>query len=372
MNLDPELYGTKIIPFVNVKTFLQETLPQLEFSRDYEEEVVLDAGCGTGGTTFHLVLPLFPQLENLYAIDALPNMIHNAEICNSHPMIEYSVADIEKWPTVKKWECQITKLVSIYCLQWLKDAKKGFRNIYRLLKPGGKAAICFPTQSIFYEAMKEMENNSKWRSYYKEVGEYISDAHLNKRNDSYYEQMVKEIGFEIVYLNEVSANDAFSSDEAYKNFFSSICVVLPHVPVNKKEEFKNELFEEMIKLGGRANDGLPIHKSTVIHLDTGDYLPDSHVNKRNASYYEQMIKEVGFEILHLKEESTADVFSSEEVYKNLYSSICVVLSHIPVNKREEFKNELFEEMIKLGGSSSDGLPVHRSIAIELVIRKNEQ
>ncbi|GIY47839.1 juvenile hormone acid O-methyltransferase [Caerostris extrusa] len=219
MNLDPELYGTKIIPFVNVKGFLQEMLSQLEFSRDYEKEVVLDVGCGTGGTTFHLVLPLFPRLENLYAIDALPKMIHNAEMCNSHPLIEYSVADIEKWPTVKNWRGQITKLVSIYCLQWLKDTKKGFQNIYQLLKPGGKAAICFPMQSIFYEAMKEMENNSKWRSYFKDVGEYISDAHLNKRTSSYYEKMVKEVGFEIVYLNEELANDAFSSDKSFTKVF---------------------------------------------------------------------------------------------------------------------------------------------------------
>ncbi|GIX78074.1 hypothetical protein CEXT_398901 [Caerostris extrusa] len=62
----------------------------------------------------------------------------------------------------------------------------------------------------------------------------------------------------------ISINAPFVLRE--NDFFSSICVVLPHVPVNKKEEFKNELFEEMIKLGGRTNDGLPVHKSTAIHL----------------------------------------------------------------------------------------------------------
>ncbi|GIY88961.1 juvenile hormone acid O-methyltransferase, partial [Caerostris darwini] len=165
MNLDAKLYGAKIIPYANVKRFFKETLPQIEFSKNDEKDVVLDIGCGPGGCTYHLVLPLFPQLEKLYAIDVLHNMIYNAERNNSHPLIEYSVADIENWPTVKKWEGQISKLVSIYCLHWLEDTKKGFQNIHRLLKPGGKAAICFVMQSIFYDAMKEMEN-SKWRSYY--------------------------------------------------------------------------------------------------------------------------------------------------------------------------------------------------------------
>ncbi|GIY10395.1 juvenile hormone acid O-methyltransferase [Caerostris darwini] len=265
MNLDAELYGAQAVPYDHVKRFFKETLPQLEFSKNNEKEVVLDVGCGPGGSTFHLVLPLFNQLEKLYAVDMLPNMIYNAEKNNSHPLIEYSVADIEKWPTVKKWEGQITKLVSIYCLHWLEDAKKGFQNIYRLLKPGGKAAICFAMQSIFYDAIKEMEN-SKWRSYYKDVGNYLPDAHLNKRNASYYEQMVKEVGFEILYLKVESTTDVFSSDEEYINLYSSICVVLSHVPVNKKEEFKNELFEEMIKLGGRNSDGLPVHRSIAIEL----------------------------------------------------------------------------------------------------------
>ncbi|GIY24090.1 hypothetical protein CDAR_578901 [Caerostris darwini] len=153
MNLDAKLYGAKIIPYANVKRFFQETLPQIEFNKNDAKDVVLDVGCGPGGCT----------------------------------------------PTVKKWKGQITKLVSIYCLHWLEDTKKGFQNIHRLLKPGGKAAICFVMQSIFYDAMKEMEN-SKWRSFYKDVGDYLPDSHVNKRKASYYEQMVKEVGFEILHL----------------------------------------------------------------------------------------------------------------------------------------------------------------------------
>ncbi|GIY03498.1 hypothetical protein CDAR_377981 [Caerostris darwini] len=94
--------------------------------------------------------------------------------------------------------------IGIYLLPSLvRRYEKGFQNIYRLLKPGGKAAICFVMQSIFYDAMKEMEN-SKWRSYYEAVGNYLPDSHLNKRKASYYEQMLKGVGFEILHLKEES------------------------------------------------------------------------------------------------------------------------------------------------------------------------
>ncbi|GIY03499.1 juvenile hormone acid O-methyltransferase [Caerostris darwini] len=97
MNLDAELYGAKAIPYDHVKRFFKETLPQIEFNKKDKKEVVLDVGCSPGGSTYNLVLPLFSQLEKLYAIDVLHNMIYNSERNNSHPLIEYSAADIVKW-----------------------------------------------------------------------------------------------------------------------------------------------------------------------------------------------------------------------------------------------------------------------------------
>ncbi|GIY69902.1 hypothetical protein CEXT_537391 [Caerostris extrusa] len=86
---------------------------------------------------------------------------------NSHPLIEYSVADIEKM--------KIRKRLSKY----MPDFETGWKSGYLL---------CNAVH--FYDAMKEMEN-SKWRSFYKDVGDYLPDSHINKRNASYYEQMVK-------------------------------------------------------------------------------------------------------------------------------------------------------------------------------------
>ncbi|GIX78076.1 hypothetical protein CEXT_398911 [Caerostris extrusa] len=120
------------------------------------------------------------------------------------------------------------------------------QNIY--LKPGGKAAICFAMQSIFYDAMKEMEN-SKWRSYYRDVGDYLPDSHVNKRNASYYEQMINEVGFEILYLKEESTADVFSSDEVYKsNFYTFVLTISDDgqicikICTNNSNQNRNQIF----------------------------------------------------------------------------------------------------------------------------------
>ncbi|GFR33387.1 jhamt [Trichonephila clavata] len=97
MNLDSELYGVNPIPFLSVRKFFGETLPRIGWSKDDEDDVVLDAGCGPGGTTVHYILPLMPKLKRLYAFDVLSDMIELAQKRNFHPKVRYSVANIEDW-----------------------------------------------------------------------------------------------------------------------------------------------------------------------------------------------------------------------------------------------------------------------------------
>ncbi|GIY07449.1 juvenile hormone acid O-methyltransferase [Caerostris extrusa] len=241
MTLDAELYNTLPIPVDNVKLFFKNTLPELGFGKNNEKEIVLDVGCGPGGSTYHLVLPLFRCLK-LFAVDMLPNMIEMARKHNSHHKIEYRVANIEDWSTVKEWEDQITKVVSIYCFHWLTDIRKGFYNVHRLLKTDGEAAICFGVNS------------------------YIPYDQFKICSSPYYIGMLEEIGFEILYCKEEVKYETFSSDEEYKNFFASISTVKSHIPVDQREEFKNELFDEMLKLEGRHKNGLPRHRGRFLEL----------------------------------------------------------------------------------------------------------
>ncbi|GFU52261.1 methyltransf_25 domain-containing protein [Trichonephila clavipes] len=94
MNLEPELLCSEHIPLESLKSFLSKKFPQLEWNQNSKEDVVLDAGCGPGGTTYQLALPLFPNVKKIWAIEF-------AKKHNSNPLIEYNVANLEdcheKW-----------------------------------------------------------------------------------------------------------------------------------------------------------------------------------------------------------------------------------------------------------------------------------
>ncbi|GIY36079.1 juvenile hormone acid O-methyltransferase [Caerostris extrusa] len=212
----------------------------------------MDVGCGAGGTTAKLIFPLFTQSKKIFAVDFLPGMIDLAKRENSHPSIEYSVANIGDWSTVKQWEDQITKLVSVHCFEWVKDQKKCFQNVFKLLKKGGQAALCFG------------------------IDNYVSESHYKKYHASYYKQILEDIGFDIVYCKEEVKIDVFSSDEEYKIgylnddldyeiFLINLCLdVLHSIPT--KEEFQKDLFQELLKQNGRNKDGLPFHTANMIEI----------------------------------------------------------------------------------------------------------
>ncbi|GBN24988.1 hypothetical protein AVEN_201810-1 [Araneus ventricosus] len=100
------------------------------------------------------------------------------------------------------------------------------------------------------------------------------------------------------------------------------------------------------------------------------YIPDSHHKKHNVFFYKNMLEDVGFEIIYCKERRIKDILPSDEVYINFFTSVCVLMAHVPAVKKEEFREDLFQEILKQNGRDSNGLPFHRGTIIELVVKKN--
>lgn len=74
--------------------FLSSTVQKMDWTQP-EEDVVMDIGCGPGSSTRELLLPSFPNVKKLIAVDVLPDMIEFAKKNNACDKIEYYVANIE-------------------------------------------------------------------------------------------------------------------------------------------------------------------------------------------------------------------------------------------------------------------------------------
>ncbi|GFR02559.1 jhamt [Trichonephila clavata] len=94
MYFDAELYNTMDKPWETIIYFLNKTLPKLGWNSD-QPEVVMDVGSGPGYLSKHYILPAFPNVKKLIAMDATASMIEVAKVRHPHPKIEYVVANME-------------------------------------------------------------------------------------------------------------------------------------------------------------------------------------------------------------------------------------------------------------------------------------
>ncbi|GFW79762.1 methyltransf_25 domain-containing protein [Trichonephila clavipes] len=166
MYLDAELYESTE-PLNSVIRFLTVTLKDLGWN-DGKEHLVMDVGCGPGNVTVNWILPLFPNLKKMIALDYLPSMIELAKTKNFHPKTEYHVADFEDGSTTEIWKGQVTKLISIHCFNWFKNQEKALQIVHDLLQPGGEVALYFVVQSDYYDAVLDLTNNSKWKNLFED------------------------------------------------------------------------------------------------------------------------------------------------------------------------------------------------------------
>lgn len=264
MYLEAELYENTE-PLSSVINFLTVTLKDLGWN-DGKDDLVMDVGCGPGNVTLKWILPLYPNLKKLIALDYLPSMIKLARTKNSHPKIEYHIADFEDGSTIELWKGQINKLISIHCFNWLKNQEKGFEIVYDLLQPGGEAAFYFVLQSDFYDAVLDMLNNSKWKSLFEGMDNCVPKSYYEKYDASHYQKITEKIGFSVVLCHAHLKVNKLPTHKEAKDLYFSICTLIPRIPESRREEFKKEFYQSILDYGGMSNDETPLHRALTLEL----------------------------------------------------------------------------------------------------------
>ena len=161
------------------------TLPFVDlFSSD--EDLILDAGCGSGRATVELskvskkgqivALDLFDsKSESISSKELLEKNLEIAEITNKVRIVQGDVTNLEFEDNT------FDAAISVLLVNNLGKAKlKGLKELFRVLKPGGKILIIVPTFSLQTFAVMSVFSliltpSKEWRSLFEQAGFSLLD-----------------------------------------------------------------------------------------------------------------------------------------------------------------------------------------------------
>ncbi|KAL6422166.1 hypothetical protein ACFW04_010893 [Cataglyphis niger] len=163
----------------------------------------LDIGCGPGQITKERLLSSLPDEATIVGADISQEMVNYASKNNAHNRLSYIVLDIESLDIPKDQIEQYDNVVSFYCLHWCIDLRRAFENIYKLLRPGGKALVMFISYHMGFKAYIRLKENLQFQPYLQDAQRYLPYFQRIgcKNMKASLEELLQDIGFEILHCS---------------------------------------------------------------------------------------------------------------------------------------------------------------------------
>lgn len=197
---------------------------------------IIDIGCGPGNSTA-VLKKRFPNAYIL-GVDFSPNMIEKAKA--DYTELDFMLFDAQK--DFDKLDGKFDVVFSNACIQWIPNHKKLLPDMMSILNPGGVLAVQIPFQfeQPVHKAIAKVSSSDKWKSL------IPFEKVFNILSENEYFDVLSEISadfsmWKTVYFHRMPSQ--FSIIEWYRS--TGLKPYLEILPEDKKQEFENDIFEEI-------------------------------------------------------------------------------------------------------------------------------
>jgi trans-aconitate 2-methyltransferase len=226
----------------NVSTIQEEFALKLIQLRNWTgNEIVVDAGCGSGRVTKILA----KEIPNgkIYAVDNDVNMIDKAKDNLSQfenvTIINSDLLDL----SLKINSSKVDVIFSSAVLHWILNHQKLFNTFFELLNQNGQLLIQCGGYGNLKKAISvfdKVKDSAKFKGYFKEWKE---EWYFPKPSDT--EKLLNEIGYKNirVYLSEASIS--FVNRRSYSLYLKTV-VLGPYLRYIRADNHKQEYLESVL------------------------------------------------------------------------------------------------------------------------------
>lgn len=178
-------------------------------------ERILDVGCGTGRLTAEIASA--PGIL-VVGLDRSTSMIAEAGRRAAAGQVAFVRADGSRLPFARTFDA----VFSGATFHWIRDHDRLFREIHRVLRPGGRlVAQCGGEGNLrrLHERTQALMNSSRFTTHFQgwtDPWNYASEADTRAR--------LARAGFSDIEVSLVPAPTAFADAAAFSDFISCVCV----------------------------------------------------------------------------------------------------------------------------------------------------
>jgi len=221
-----------------------------------KDDVVLDIGSGTGRLGFHVLKTKLGPKGQLFGLDPLPDRIAIAVEKNTFPNGHFQVGLAEDLGDFNDESIDVVYLSSVF--HWVNDKPKALREIYRVLKHGGRVGLTTGARELQSQGTsRKVIDYVLSQPPYK--GRVNIEDYVTNRNGVTSTQLIElflDAGFELKQLDVQSharnhPNGASILDFSESSTFGNY---LNHVPEDLRKQARADIEAEF----DRQADGQPI------------------------------------------------------------------------------------------------------------------
>ncbi|GFQ71968.1 jhamt [Trichonephila clavata] len=245
---ESSLSSETIVQYDDSIKFIKSCADEFQW-KDLSEDVVMDIGCGHELNCCKAIVMQFPEVKELIAVDKESTVFETARFRNR---IEFCVGDIQERDSLKSYEGKMDKIISAHTFHHIIDKETAFRNVYRLLKPGGEAGFFFCVNSCMHKFLTVLSEIPQYEAILKDT--FLLKLHTPEHGEQYYKELLEKIGFKHVRAFE-EERLPFSSDSSFKDFLEDLDID-PKLSPETTETMKAEALELYEKKFGRLEGKL--------------------------------------------------------------------------------------------------------------------
>ncbi|CAG9812717.1 unnamed protein product [Phaedon cochleariae] len=219
-----------------------------------ENEMIMDIGIGSGEVTKQTILPRIKSNFRQYVgVDINKNFLSLAQRIlmedTRFRFVEMDIAtDIVPNDLIGKFD----HILSFLTLHWVKNPRKSFENMYKMLKPDGELFLMYFAKVPIDYAFTELGKDPKWAKY--DHSNYISPYFHSSDPLRDCEKDLLAAGIKNYKIQIENMVSRFPSETNFKNLLYSVNPMLKDIPKEEVEDYKRDFVDYALKKGGYYAD----------------------------------------------------------------------------------------------------------------------